>query len=201
MKELKAALYVRVSTTDQGQSVQMQTRELQEYAKRRGWHVFKVYEDEGVSGAKVSRPGLDDLMADCRRRRVDVVLVWKFDRFSRSVRQLVTALDTFRELGIHFASCTEALDTSLPHGETMFQIIAAFAQLERRLIGERVRAGIEHARKAGKRLGRPPLRQLSRNDIASLRKERRQHRRPYRDLAKRWGVSVFTAHTLCNARG
>ena len=201
MKELKAALYVRVSTGDQGTSVQMQRRELHEYAKRRGWTVFRVYEDAGVSGAKDRRPGLDELMADCCRHKVGVVLVWKFDRFARSTRQLVTALESFRALGIDFVSCTEAIDTSLPHGVMVFQIIAALAQWERSLISERVRAGLDHARKSGKQLGRPALKHLSRIDIASLRRERRQRRVPYRDLASKWGVSVWTAHKLCNVRG
>ena len=132
MKPKRAAIYSRVSTMDQ--HPEMQERELAQYVARRNWLLHKIYSDKGVSGAAEKRPGLDALLEDCRRRKIDVVVVWKFDRFGGSLRQLVNALEMFRQLGIAFCSCTEAIDTSLPHGEMLFQIIGAIAQWERSLI-------------------------------------------------------------------
>ena len=146
----------------------IQRQELLDYISRRGWTQYKTYCDKGVSGAAEKRPALAALLEDCRRSRIDVVVVWKFDRFARSLKQLLNALDLFRHLGIDFISCTEAIDTSLPHGEMLFQIIGAIAQWERSLIAERVRAGLQHARQQGKRLGRPPLRKLEPAEIHKL---------------------------------
>lgn len=198
MKTQKIALYTRVSTTDQ--HPEMQERELKEYVKRRGWTHAAEYRDKGVSGASEKRPGLNALLEDCRRGRVDVVIVWKFDRFARSLKQLLNALELFRRLGIDFISCTEAIDTSLPHGEMLFQIIGAIAQWERSLIAERVKAGLQNARNQGKRLGRPPLRVLTKREIAKLRKERVTSKTPFRTLAQKWGISVFTAHSICGRK-
>ena len=192
----RAAVYVRVSTTEQ--STRVQESELKEYVQRRGWLVHKIYRDQAISGTRSSRPALDELMADCRRRKaaIDVVLVWKFDRFARSLRQLVNAFEEFRQLGINFVSATEAIDTSLPHGEMIFQILGAIGQWERALIAERVTAGLLHARRRGTRLGRPPLRKLDTSERNELRQER-QRGTTYRALASRYGVSVWTAHRLC----
>src|SRR5205823_7352676 len=110
---------------------------------------------------KPKRPALDELMTDCRKRKIDVVLVWKFDRFARSLKQLILALEEFKDLGIDFVSYTEHIDTTTPSGELFFQIFGAFAQFERALVSERVKSGLAHARDQGKRLGRPPLRELS----------------------------------------
>jgi DNA invertase Pin-like site-specific DNA recombinase len=191
----KVAIYTRVSTTDQHPA--MQERELIGYVRRRNWTVFKKYSDKGISGTVEKRPALDALLADCRRQKIDVVIVWKFDRFARSLKQLLNALELFRTLGIAFVSCTEAIDTSLPHGEMVFQIIGAIAQWERSLIVERVRAGLEHARSRGRRLGRPPLRVLKPKDVAELRKERARTKATFRELATKYGTSVFTAHKIC----
>jgi DNA invertase Pin-like site-specific DNA recombinase len=193
----RAAIYTRVSTGDQ--HPEMQEEELVQYVARRNWTLHKTYSDK-VSGIAEKRPGLDALLDDCRRRKVDVVVVWKFDRFARSLKQLINALELFRQLSIGFVSCTEAIDTSLPHGEMLFQIIGAIAQWERSLIAERVRAGLQHARSLGRQLGRPPCRVLTLEEFAKLRKERVRSKTPFRTLAKKYGVSVFTAHTLC-ARG
>ena len=152
-----------------------------------------------LSGAKASRPGLDNLLRDCRRGGIDVVVVWKFDRFARSLKTLIAGLELCRALGIDFVSVTEAVDTSLPAGEMLFQIIGAVAQFERSLIAERVKAGLHHARASGKRLGRPPLRELNQKEIRELRRVRRQGK-PFRHLAKQFGVSVWTAHTLCKGQ-
>jgi DNA invertase Pin-like site-specific DNA recombinase len=198
MEAKRVALYIRVSTSDQ--HPEMQEQELVEYVKRRNWALYKIYSDKGVSGATERRPALDALLNDCRRRKIDFVVVWKFDRFARSLKQLLNALELFRELGIGFVSCTEAIDTSLPHGEMLFQIIGAIAQWERSLIVERVKAGLQHARQQGKRLGRPPLRVLTKEEIKKLRKERVLSKTPFRTLAQNWGISVFTAHTLCGRK-
>jgi DNA invertase Pin-like site-specific DNA recombinase len=175
----------------------MQERELVDYAERRGWSIHRIYTDKGISGAVEKRPALEELFRDCRRKKIDAVLVWKFDRFARSLRQLLNALELFRELGIAFVSSTESIDTSLPHGEMLFQIIGAIAQWERSLIVERVKAGLEHARSSGKRLGRPPLQRLSREEIALLRRERQVKRVPFRTLARKYGISLWYAHHLC----
>jgi len=194
----KVAIYTRVSTTDQHPA--MQERELVGYVKRRNWTVFKKYSDRGISGTVERRPALDALLADCRRRKIYVVVVWKFDRFARSLKQLLNALELFRTLGIAFVSCTEAIDTSLPHGEMLFQIIGAIAQWERSLIVERVKAGLQHARSQGKVLGRPPLRRLTPEEVMKLRKERVRTKTPFRRLAATYGISIFTAHKLCSAQ-
>lgn len=152
---LRAAIYARVSTIGNGQDPTMQTSELREYCERRGWEVAAQYVDIGISGAKDRRPELDKLMADARRRKFDVVAVWRFDRFARSVRHLLRALDEFQVLGIDFVSLTEAIDTSTPAGRMTFTVLGAVAELERSLIAERVRAGLRNARARGVRLGRP----------------------------------------------
>lgn len=195
MKLKRAAIYTRVSTADQ--HPEMQEQQLREYVANRGWTLCHVYSDKGISGTAEKRPGLDGLLNDCRRHKVDLVVVWKFDRFARSLKQLLNALELFRALGIGFVSCTEAIDTSLPHGEMLFQIIGAIAQWERSLIVERVRAGLQHARQRGKRLGRPSLRQLNPEEIANLRSDRKRKKMPFRELARQYGVSVWTAHQLC----
>ena len=195
MSAKRVGIYVRVSTDEQDTA--MQEQELRDYVARRNWTLRKVYADT-VSGAVEKRPGLDALFDDCRHGRIDVVVVWKFDRFARSLKQLLHALELFRGLGIGFVSCTEAIDTSLPHGEMLFQIIGAIAQWERSLIAERVRAGLQHARKQGKKLGRPPQYHiLSPNEVVKLRRERARTQAPFRHLATKYGVSVFTAHSLC----
>src|SRR5256886_10487472 len=146
----------------------MQMRELREYCERRGWQVTSEYVDEGISGAKDSRPELNRLMTDAHKRRFDVVCVWRFDRFARSVSHLLRALETFRALGIDFVSFSEQMDTSTPAGKMVFTVLGAVAELERSLIVERVRAGLRNARAKGKRLGRP-RRLLDTKTIAALR--------------------------------
>src|ERR1700723_4039639 len=151
---MRVALYARVSTTN-GQSPAMQLKELREYCQRRSWKVLSEYVDAGISGSKDRRPELDKLMADAHKRRFDVVVVWKFDRFARSVSHLLRALETFSALGIAFVSLSESLDTSTPAGKMVFTVLGAVAELERSLIGERVRAGLRNAKAKGVVLGRP----------------------------------------------
>src|SRR2546426_5373733 len=152
---IRVAIYARVSTTNHGQDVSLQTRELEAFAQARGWQIAGEYVDAGVSGAKDSRPELNRLMADAHRRRFDVVVVWKFDRFARSVSHLLRALETFNALGIAFVSLSEQMGTTTPTGKMVFTVLGAVAELERSLIAERVRAGLRNARAKGKTLGRP----------------------------------------------
>ena len=186
----RVAIYARISTTNHGQDVSMQTRELRDYCERRGWTVAGEYVDAGISGAKDRRPELDRLMADAHKRRFDVVAVWKFDRFARSVSHLLRALDTFRVLGIEFVSLSEALDTVTPAGRMVFTVLGAVAELERSLIAERVRAGLRNARAKGKRLGRPRV-AVDRARIARLRVQGRS----WPQIAEELGCSVGTAYS------
>jgi DNA invertase Pin-like site-specific DNA recombinase len=172
---MKVAIYARVSTANNGQDPTMQTRELREYCERRGWSVAGEYVDLGISGTKEKRPQLDRLMAEAHRRRFDAVIVWKFDRFARSVSHLLRALQTFKALGIEFVSFSEQLDTSTPAGKMVFTVLGAVAELERSLIVERVKAGLRNAKAKGKKLGRPMVR-VNREKIAALRSQGRSMR-------------------------
>ena len=165
---MRVAIYARVSTKDQ--SCDLQVRDLKAYCAARKFTIFREYIDEGESGAKKSRPKLDELMADARKRRFDSVVVWRFDRFARSTKHLLLALEEFRSLGIQFVSFQENIDTTSPIGQALFTIVSAVAQLERDLIRERVNAGIRHARACGKQLGRP-RRIVDRDEIVRLKEE------------------------------
>ena len=147
------AIYARVSTTDQ--STDSQLLDLRRYAADRGWGIYREYTDNGISGTKDSRPALNALMADAKKRKFALVLVWRFDRFARSTKHLILALDEFRNLGVDFVSYQENIDTGSPLGAAIFTIISAVAQLERDIIVERVKMGLRRARENGKRLGRP----------------------------------------------
>ena len=194
MDTLRVAIYARVSTANNGQDPAMQTRELREYCDRRGWKVAGEYVDTGISGAKDRRPELDRLMAEAHKRRFDVVAVWKFDRFARSVTHLLRALDTFRVLGIEFVSLSESLDTATPAGRMVFTVLGAVAELERSLIAERVRAGLRNARAKGKTLGRP----RANVDAARIGRLRAQGR-SVRAIAVELGYSRSLVHkTLAN---
>jgi len=151
----RVALYARVSTSNGHQDPEIQLAELREYADRRGWKIVGEYTDQGVSGSKESRPELNRLMTDAHQRRFDAVLVWKIDRFGRSLKHLVNALADLGAYGVAFISLRDNLDLSTPSGRLMFQIIGAMAEFERALIQERVKAGLRNARAKGKRLGRP----------------------------------------------
>ena len=177
---MKIAIYTRVSTQDQ--SVDMQTQELKRYCGQRGFGIYKQYSDSGISGTKDRRPGLDELMADARKRMFDVVLVWRFDRFARSTKHLVTALEEFRHLGIEFISYQENIDTSSPLGKAMFTIVSAISELERNILLERVRAGLKRARENGRILGRPKRLDL---DVKELQRMRDKEKLSFRQIAKR----------------
>jgi DNA invertase Pin-like site-specific DNA recombinase len=189
MKKVKrAVLYCRVST--QEQSTAAQESELKEFAKNRGWDVARVYSDT-ISGTKDSRPGLNQLMADCHSRKIDVVLVWKFDRFARSVSHLLRALETFEELGVEFVSISEQVDTSTAAGKMIFTVLGAVAALERSLIAERTKLGILNARKQGKRIGRPPIRTLTAAEVMKVRADRASGKFSLRQLAAKYRASLW----------
>jgi len=154
MQKLSCALYARVSTTDQ--TCESQLRELRSYVKRRGWKVAREYVDTGWSGAKASRPEFDKLKADAAQHRFDAVLVWKLDRFGRSVRDCLAALEMLRASGVRFLATSQSIDTDQanPLGHLMLVILVAVAEFERETIRERVCAGLRNARAKGVQLGR-----------------------------------------------
>lgn len=185
---MRAAVYCRVSTANNGQDPEMQLRELREYCERREWTRAGEYTDIGISGSKERRPELNRLMADAKRRKFDAVLVYRYDRFARSLRQLVNALAEFDALGIHFVSLHEAVDTSTANGRLIFGIFASIAEFERELIRGRVRSGLAAAKARGARLGRPRVRVDVRR-VAVLRES--GHSWP--TIARELGISVGTA--------
>jgi len=180
------AIYARVSTQDQ--STESQLLDLRQYATSRGWSVFKEYTDNGVSGTKDNRPALNELMAEAKKRKFGVVLVWRFDRFARSTKHLILALEEFRNLGVDFVSYQENIDTSSPLGSAIFTIISAVAQLERDIIAERVKMGLRRAKENGKRLGRPQGTSL---DIEAANRLRREGM-GLRQIAEKLGSSKST---------
>jgi putative DNA-invertase from lambdoid prophage Rac len=151
-KMVRAGLYARVSTQDQ-QTLPMQSRAMRDYATRRGWNIAIQVKEVG-SGA-TQRQRREELMLAVRRREIDVVVVWRLDRWGRSVTDLLATLQELEHLGVGFVSLTEALDLTTPAGRAMAGLLAVFAAFEREILGERVRAGLAHARQNGKRLGRP----------------------------------------------
>ncbi len=167
----RAAIYARVSTNN-GQNPEMQLAEIRQYCLKREWTVAKEYVDKGISGVKEHRPALDSLLVDCQKRAIDCVVVYRYDRFARSLRQLVNALEEFRALGIDFVSLHEGVDTSTPNGRLVFGIFASIAEFERELIRDRVKSGLALAKSNGKHLGRPRV-SVDRLQIASLRKQGR----------------------------
>ena len=193
---MRVAIYARVSTTNHGQDVSMQTRELRQFAEARAWQIAGEYVDAGISGSKDSRPELNRLMADAHRRKFDVVCVWRFDRFARSVSHLLRALETFKALGIDFVSYSEQMDTSTPAGKMVFTVLGAVAELERSLIVERVKAGLRNARAKGKRIGRP------RADLDAVQITRlRASNVSWREIGCQLGVSARTARRTLSERG
>jgi len=209
----RVALYARVSTAKcekcgkvrtehdnrlhefKGQDPEVQLRELREYVEHRGWQIAEVYPDAGMSGAKTSRPELNRLMVDAGHRRFDAVVVWRFDRFARSVSHLLRALENFQALGIDFISLLENIDTSTPTGKMVFTILGAVAELERSLIVERVKAGLRNARAKGTKLGRPRL-HVDEARIEALRASGAS----WREIASELGVSLGKIHSVSQQR-
>ena len=177
----RAALYLRVSTADQ--HCENQRPDLETYIAARGWTLTETYIDQGVSGAKDARPALTRLMTDARRRRFDVLLVWRLDRLGRSLRHLLTVIDELHDLGVAFVSLNEGIDLTTAAGRFQFAVLAALGEFERERIRERVRAGLQRAKAHGKRLGRPrkaPARTMVPGGSV-------------REAARAWGVSKSTA--------
>ncbi len=196
MAAQRAALYARVSTDDRGQNPETQLRQLRDYAERRGFEVAGEYVDF-ASGTRNDRPQFKKLMEAARRREVDVVLVWRYDRFARSTQALVNALMEFRALGVDFISYQENVDTTTPQGELVFGLMANLAQFESSLIGERVRAGMARARAQGRRISRPPIPAATRRRIEELARAGRS----INGIAKELGVAYGTAWNYVRAMG
>ncbi|MBI3950413.1 MAG: recombinase family protein [Acidobacteria bacterium] len=189
----RTAIYARVSTLDQ--DPEMQIRELRVYARHRGLTIAEEFIDR-VSGLRDDRPQLARLWQQVHARKIDTVIVWKFDRFARSTKQLIDALEEFKHLGVDFISITEQIDTSSPMGKAMFTVISAIAEFERSLISERVRAGIAKARAQGKRHGRPPVDERVAKEIRRLRKQKKS----LSVIAKQLGVSRQTVANYTKRR-
>ena len=187
----RVALYCRISTGDQ--HLETQLLDLREMAKQRGLEIVREYTDV-ISGAKAKRPGLDQLMADARRRRFDVVLVAAFDRIARNVRHFLDVLDELNHIGIQFISLRENIDTGGPLGRAMLTIIGAISELERSLIVERVKSGMRRAKLEGRRIGRAPL-QVDR--VALLRDRKRGL--SLNQLAKAHKISKASVCRVLNA--
>jgi DNA invertase Pin-like site-specific DNA recombinase len=168
MKTKRAAIYVRVSTVEQDTG--LQETELLEYVENRGWS-YVVYRDHGQCGAKNDRPALTALL---RRRKADVVVVWALDRLARSLKHLLTIAEECRLLGVDLVSLRQNIDTTLPAGRLTFAVLGAVAEFEREMLRERVKAGMAQARRAGKRVGRPALRQFAPSEIERMRQPRMQ---------------------------
>ena len=162
---MKAAIYARVSTLDQEPENQLQ--ELRRYVRARSWPAATEYVDRGVSGSRDRRPALDRLVADAKRRRIDVLVVWRLDRLGRNLRHLVILLETLQALGVAFVSLGEGIDCTTPAGVLQLHILAALAQFERARIAERVQAGLQRAKRQGRTLGRPQ-RIISRFQLARV---------------------------------
>jgi len=176
-----AAIYARVSTDKQ--TVDMQVHELKQYIKRRKWKLGPVFEDQAYSGSTTKRPAFLEMMEQGRKRKFDIVLVWKLDRFGRSLKDLVTALDDLSAWGIDFVSYSDSnIDTTTPTGKLVFHVIGAVAEFERELTSERVKAGLENAKRKGKRLGRPRIPAHLHEKIQDLLKKGQSNRAIARDL-------------------
>lgn len=163
--ELRVGLYARVSTHDQ-QTIPLQTRAMREYATRRGWTITLQVKEVGSGAAQRERR--EQLLEAARRREIDVVLVWRLDRWGRSVTDLLATLQELEHLGVGFVSLTEALDLTTPAGRAMAGLLAVFAEFEREILRERVRAGLAHARQKGQRLGRPATAALHADQVRKL---------------------------------
>lgn len=189
---MKVAIYTRVSTKDQ--KLENQKNVLLEYAEKRDFDIFRIYEDI-ASGAKDNREQLEQLLDDAHKKKFDVILVWRFDRFARSTSFLIQRLEDFRQLGIDFISYQENIDTSTPTGKVMFTMISAFAEFEREIIRERVKAGLERARREGKKLGRPEISEATKAKVLKLKEKGLS----IREIAKRSGVSVGKVHEIAHS--
>ena len=187
-KNFRAGLYARVSTEDRGQDPETQLRPLREYAERRGFAVTEEYVDH-ASGSRNDRERYRAMLEDARKRRFDVLLVWRYDRFARSTRALVNALGEFKARGVAFISYQENVDTTTPQGELVFGMMANLAQFESALIGERVKAGMARAKAQGKRTSRPPIPEATRRKIVELYRQGMSIKRIAKELKIAYGTA------------
>jgi DNA invertase Pin-like site-specific DNA recombinase len=183
----RAAIYLRCSTLDQ--EVRVQQAELCEFAERRGWE-YEIFTDRGQSGSRESRPALDRLLQQLRRKKFDVLVVWALDRLARSLRQLLTISEECKALGVDLVSLKQNLDTTLPAGKLTFSVLGAVAEFEREMLRTRVVAGMAQARRVGKHIGRPARRRLSQAEIEKIRLLRSQGR-SVRQLAKQYSATQW----------
>src|SRR5271166_6657592 len=197
---MNAALYARVSTKDKGQDPEMQLTELREFAAKRGWQVAGEFVDVGVSGSRDSRPQLDAMMRLAKTRKLDVIAVWKLDRFGRSLRHLVDTLEELKAVGCAFVSLRDNLDLTTPAGRMMFHVIGAMAEFERELIRERVRAGVAHARSKGQKLGRPKVRRDHDKDAKTIHRMRGDGD-SYGEIADALGRTKSDIYRVCTTLG
>lgn len=191
----RAGLYARVSTDGRGQDPETQLRQLREYADRRGFTIAAEFVDH-ASGTRDDRPHYKRLLEAVRKRQIDVVLVWRYDRFARSTQALVNALTEFKALGVDFISYQENVDTTTPQGELVFGLMASLAQFESALIGERVRAGMQRARAQGKLVSRPPITAAVKGQIEALWKQGLSRNRISQQLGIGYGT-VWKYVQLC----
>lgn len=175
----------------------MQEVEITDFCSRRGWE-YKIYRDTGQSGAKERRPALDSLLSDVRKRRVDILVVWALDRLARSLKQLLSIAEECSSLSVDFVSLKQNVDTTLPAGRLTFQVLGAVAEFEREMLRTRVKAGLEMARRNGKRLGRPALRHFDSDQKAEIRQLRKAGT-SVRSLALRYGTTQYTISKLSGA--
>jgi DNA invertase Pin-like site-specific DNA recombinase len=195
----RAVLYLRVSTVDQ--TTANQERELRAVAKRAGWEIVKVYKDHGISGAKGrdKRPAYNAMLRDAFRRQFDVVMAWSVDRLGRSLQELVTFLGELHALHVDLHLHQQGIDTTTPAGKALFQMMGVFAEFERSMIQERVRAGLLRARSEGKRLGRPTIPKAKED---AIRAALSQPGRPgVRVIAKQFGVDPSTVQRISRPFG
>jgi putative DNA-invertase from lambdoid prophage Rac len=188
-KNRRVGVYVRVSLGTQ--STQAQEVALNDFAAAKGWCIHKVYADTGVSGAKEHRPALDEMWADCRKRRIDTCLIFSLDRLARSLKQLIHSLDEFGRLGIDLVCLRQDIDTTSSTGRLLYHIVGAVCEFERDLIRSRVVSGMENARRKGKHIGRPPLRRFSPRERAEIQEARAREQTSIRKLAIRHGTTQF----------
>ena len=198
MSNKRAALYVRVSTD--AQTVENQTRELRQVAERRGWDVVEVYSDAGISGAKGrnGRPGLDSMLKDASRRKFDIVMAWAIDRLGRSLIDLLDTIQHLEVCGVDLYLDQQAIDTTTtPMGKLVFQVTGAFAEFERTMIRQRIKAGLKRAVAQGVKLGRPKI------DSTIERKVRKQLAKGFGILkvAKSLGIGTGTVQRIANELG
>jgi DNA invertase Pin-like site-specific DNA recombinase len=196
MKAKVAAVYLRCST--KSQETEMQELEITDFCSRREW-LYKIYRDAGQSGAKESRPALDSLLSDVRKRRVDILVVWALDRLARSLKQLLSIAEECRSLGVDLVSLKQNVDTTLPAGRLTFQVLGAVAEFEREMLRTRVKAGLEMARRNGKRLGRPALRRFDSDEVSEIPRLRKAGK-SLRSLALRYGTTQYIISKLSEAR-